>query len=361
MNTRVKITAIDVRSKAIRRLLITLVNATRQCEKLIKLTFCPACRTLSVIFCLICNLIGGVAKAQSEPQFTGSFLLPTVVNPAAAGASGQPSVTAAYRQQWVGFDGAPKQMLIEADLELAFLRNFHGLGIAVVQDKSGPMTNLNLSAAYSFHIYLDKALLGLGARFGAYNVKFEASDLYTSPAELSDGYHQESDELLSGADDSQTAFDVAVGAFYQSEKAFASLSVAHLTAPRLQLKSDAVINVRPALNLSAGYLLGKNFKQRSFEPRLALMTDFASLQIEMTATVNFNKVFWVALGARLQDALLAQAGVKLRNGLDLSYAYDLSLSKLKRYNSGSHEIVARYSFDFDRIKPDKRYKSVRIL
>lgn len=361
MNTRADMTAIPLRHMTQRRQNAHLTTKNRQCEKHLKVTFCSTKRVLSVIFSLICNLLGGVALAQSEPQFTGSFLLPSVVNPAAAGASGQAAVTAAFRQQWVGFDGAPRQMLIAADMELAFLKNFHGVGVAVVQDKIGAMTNLQMSAAYSFHIYLDKGLLGLGTRFGAYNVKFDASDLHTAPSELSDGYHQESDELLSGADDSQTAFDAALGAFYQSQKAFASLSVSHLTAPSLRLKSDAVINIRPVLNLSAGYLLGKNFKQRSFEPRFALMTDFASWQLEMTATVNFNKVFWAALGARLQDALLAQAGVKLRNGLDISYAYDLSLSKLKRYNTGSHEIVARYSFDLDRQKPDKRYKSVRIL
>ena len=67
------------------------------------------------------------------------------------------------------------------------------------------------------------------------------------------------------------------------------------------------------------------------------------------------------MGARLQDAMLFAAGVRLRNGLDIAYAYDLSLSRLSRYNSGSHEIAARYSFDFDRQKPTKRYKSVRIL
>lgn len=323
--------------------------------------FCRTKSALSAFFSLICVLIGSLAKAQSEPQYTGTFAMPSAVNPAAAGCAGLTSATAAFRQQWVGFDGAPRQFLLSVDTELAFLRNFHGLGLTAVQDKTGPVTALNLAASYSYHIYLDKGILGLGARFGVYNVKFESGDLHTSPSGLQDDYHQESDEALSGADDSQSAFDVGLGAFFQSEASFISLSLAHLTAPDLELKNGARLNVRPVLLVGGGRLLGRDVKARSFEPRLAFMTDFASWQLELMANFNFNRFFWAGVGVRLQDALPVAAGVRLRNGLDISYAYDISLSRLKRYNSGSHEVVARYSFDFDRQKPTKRYKSVRIL
>lgn len=287
--------------------------------------------------------------------------MPSAINPGAAGRSGLLDVTAAFRQQWVGFEGAPSQFLLSADAEVKFLKNFHGLGVTAMQDKVGPVKVINLYAAYSYHIYLDKGILGLGASFGALNVKLDASDLSTAPSELPDGFHQESDEALTGADDSQTAFDVSLGAFYQSEAAFLSLSVQHLTAPEVTLKNDAVLNVRPVLILSAGRLLGKDIKQKSVEPRLALRTDFASLQTELWLNANFNPRFWLGLGARIQDAMLVATGVRLKNGLDISYAYDLSLSKLKRYNTGSHEVVLHYSLDLNREKPTRRYKSVRIL
>lgn len=287
--------------------------------------------------------------------------MPSAVNPGAAGRSGLLDATAAFRQQWVGFDGAPSQFLLSADAEVKFLKSFHGVALTAMQDKVGPVKAINLSAAYSYHIYLDKGILGLGASFGAFNVKLTASDLSTAPSELPDGYHQESDEALSGADDSQTAFDVGLGAFYQSEAAFLSLSLQHLTAPDIEMKNEAVLNVRPVMILSAGRLLGKDIKVKSVEPRLALRTDFASMQVEMWLNANFNPRFWLGLGARLQDAMLIATGVRLKNGLDISYAYDLSLSKLRRYNSGSHEVTLHYCVDFHREKPTKRYKSVRIL
>lgn len=326
-----------------------------------KLRFFTTRRVLSAFFALICVLYYQVAKAQSEPLFTGVALMPSVANPGAAGRSGLLDVTAAFRQQWVGFDGAPTQFLLGADAEVKFLKSFHGVGLTAMQDKVGPVKAINLSAAYSYHIYLAKGILGLGASFGAYNVKVSASDLTTAPSELPDGYHQESDEAISGLDDSSTAFDAGLGVFYQSEVSFLSLSVLHLTAPDLEMKNGAVLNVRPVMILSAGRLLGKDVKIKSVEPRLALRTDFGSLQAEMWLNANFNPRFWLGLGARVQDAMLAATGVRLKNGLDISYAYDLSLSKLRRYNSGSHEVVLHYSVDFNRERPTKRYKSVRIL
>lgn len=326
-----------------------------------RLRFFIAKRVLSAIFVLICALLGENSMAQSEPQFSGVFLMPTVVNPGAAGRSGALDATAAFRQQWVGFDDAPSQFLIAADAEVKFLKNFHGVGAMVMQDKVGAATTLTLNAAYSYHIYLDKGLLGLGARFGVYNVKFDASDLSTSPSTLPDGYHQETDEALTGADDSRSAFDAGVGAFYQSPASFLSLSVVHLSAPEIELKNGTRLKVRPVMNLGAGHLFGRDIKAKSIEPRVALQTDFASWQLEMMLNANFNQVFWFGLGARLQDAMIFATGVRLKNGLDISYAYDLSLSKLKRYNTGSHEVVVRYSLDLSREKPDKRYKSVRIL
>ncbi len=316
---------------------------------------------ISIFFSLLCTLYCELAHSQNEVQFSGSFAMPLATNPGAAGRSGQVDATAAFRQQWVGFKGSPTQFFLAADMEVKFLKNFHGIAAVALQDKSGVVTTLNLFGTYSYHIYLDKGILGIGTRLGVYNIKFEGSDLSTVAASLTDNYHQQSDESIDGLDDSQSAFDVGLGAFYQSELSYLSLSMLHLTAPELEMDNGAIYNIRPVLTLGMGRLLGQDVRVRSFEPRFAMRTDFASLQMELSLNVNLHQRVWFGVGLRPQDAVIFGVGVRLRNGLDLSYDYDLTTSKIIRYSSGSHEIVARYSFDFDRTKPTKRYKSVRIL
>ena len=317
--------------------------------------------TRLAIFGLICTLSVGISVAQNEPQFSGAFAMPTVVNPAAAGRSGLLEVGAAFRQQWVGFDDSPSNFLLSVDSEMKFLKNFHGVGVVVLQDKVGPQTVLDMGANYSYHIYLNDGILGLGLRAGARNVKYEAGELTTAVPGMTDDYHQETDAVLQSVDDSQTAFDVGLGGFYQTEKCYLSLSFLHLTSPELEMKNGARYKVRPFMTFGAGMIMGKYIKDKALEPRVNLKTDFASMQIEMSLNAIIKQKVWFGLGWRLQDALLVGAGVRLPMGLDLSYNYDVSLSSLRRYNSGSHELSARYQLNLDRERATKTYKSVRIL
>ena len=314
-----------------------------------------------IFFSLICTLCCDVATGQSEVQFSGGFQIPTSCNPGASGHSGDIDVTAAHRQQWVGFADAPKEFLVGVDAEVGFLGNFHGVGVIAIQDQSGGVTTLDLGANYSYHIYLGKGLLGLGARLGVRNVKLEGSDLKTTVEDLTDDYHQDNDPVLSSLDDSQTSFDVGLGGFFQTEESYVGWSMLHLTAPELEFKNGALFKVRPVMSVTAGRMLGKDIRVRAFEPRLSMRTDFVSFQMEMSVNVDIRQRVWFGLGCRLQDAMLVGLGVRLKNGLDIAYTYDMSLSKLKRYNSGSHEIAVNYTFDLDFSKATKRYKSVRIL
>jgi hypothetical protein len=71
--------------------------------------------------------------------------------------------------------------------------------------------------------------------------------------------------------------------------------------------------------------------------------------------------YWGGLSYRHQDAVVILAGIELLNGLKLGYSYDITLSKLIKYSSGSHEVMIGYSFNMNFEKRTKRYKSVRYL
>lgn len=320
------------------------------------------CATL-LLFCLFCTVTR--TQAQNEPQWAGLLVSPTATNPGSAGRSGKIDATGAFRQQWVGFKGAPMQFLIGLDAEVKFAHNFHGVGLFVAQDKIGASTTLDIDAAYAFHIYLAKGLLGIGARLGVRNVKFDVADLRTSAQGLDNDFHQETDDVLQNMEDpnnTKSMFDVGLGAFYQTELSYLSLSFLHLTAQEMEFKNGAKYKVRPTMHVAAGRLLGQDVKRRALEPRLSLRTDFASWQLEMTLNVDIKNHVWFGAGARIQDALLVGAGFRLDNGLSIAYNYDATLGKgIRRYSSGSHEVGIRYTIDLDREKPTKTYKSVRIL
>ncbi len=324
-------------------------------------TFCRSNSVLLVVFILICNPHSRLLKAQNEMQFSGIANMPVVANPASAGRSGAINAVAAYRKQWVGFDGSPSTTLLGIDAEVKFLKNFHGVGALVFYDQIGPYTSININANYSYHIELNKGQLGIGARVGAQNIEMSFSDLSPSVGGYETDYHQSSDPTLEGSDDSGTALDIGLGAFYQSKVSFLSLSILHVNAPTIESKEGAKVSLKPTLIMSAGRKLGRARSDVVFEPRFAFKTDFSSTQVEGLGLVNFKEKVSCGLGYRMQDALMFQFGVNLSNGLSVGYDYDLSLSKVIRYSSGSHEIVVNYLFDVDMQRRTKRYKSVRIL
>lgn len=316
--------------------------------------------TLLAIFILFCNLCCIPMVAQNEMQLSGFSNTPTILNPASAGNIGSIKAMGIYRKQWVGFENSPSTTVLGIDSEVKFLKSFHGIGAMVVYDQIGVFTNMLINANYSYHIELDKGLLGLGARVGVVNVAFNPSELHATVAGMENDYHQESDEAIQGEDDSATQLDVGLGAYFQSKKSVLSLSVLHISSPKIEMKSGAEITYKPVITFGASRQIIQKNNWRA-ETTLNAKTDFSSFQMEMNLAATIKDKVYSAIGYRIQDAIFFQVGANLSNGLFVGYNYDLNISKLHKYNSGTHEIAVTYRFDINVEKRNKRYKSVRIL
>ena len=80
-----------------------------------------------------------------------------------------------------------------------------------------------------------------------------------------------------------------------------------------------------------------------FKPAfLTKMVQGAPLQLDVSGNFMFNDKFVLGAAWRWDAAMSAMAGFQINNGLYLGYGYDLETTKLKKYNSGSHEVFLRY-------------------
>ncbi|MCF0190718.1 MAG: PorP/SprF family type IX secretion system membrane protein [Marinilabiliaceae bacterium] len=328
------------------------------CKK--KGRFCDVECVLLAFFVLICISCETSMMAQNDVMLSQVGAVPSLLNPGTAGKSGSYEAVGAFRKQWVGFEGSPQSTMLGVNGEVAFLKNFHGIGAMVVHDKVGALTTMNIGLDYSFHIELSHGLLGLGLRVGVLNTAFNAGDLHPSVDGLDDDYHQSSDPLLEGSDDSGTALDIGFGAFYQSKRSYLGFSVLHLTSPRMEMKSGAIIKRRPMMALMAGRKLRED-AELGIEARSGFQTDFSSSEFDVSVLANIRRKVSLGIGYRLQDAIFFQLGANLLGGIFVGYGYDLCLTDFRSYQSGSHEVVLSYSFNIDVERRTKRYKSVRML
>ena len=57
-------------------------------------------------------LFAGIVSAQQEPQYTQFIFNKLTYNPGYAGSFVSPTLTAIYRNQWLGIDGSPKTQIL---------------------------------------------------------------------------------------------------------------------------------------------------------------------------------------------------------------------------------------------------------
>lgn len=107
------------------------------------------------------------------PMFTQYVHNPYVLNPAAGGTTINTEAMIGYRNQWSGFEGAPKTFYFSMHGALGSvnqrtkrthsndsrqarsLGSYHGVGGYIFTDNTGPISHSGLYASYAYHLEID--------------------------------------------------------------------------------------------------------------------------------------------------------------------------------------------------------------
>ena len=132
-------------------------------------------------------------NAQQDAQFTQFMYNKLPVNPAYAGVRGVPSLTAIFRSQWMGFDGAPQSAL--ASFNGPFLSNRVGIGVTVQHFKIGLQRDFSGSLAYSYNLIASEDFsfrVGLSGSIRSLSVAYTEAQ-YNDPGDPSISNQKETD------------------------------------------------------------------------------------------------------------------------------------------------------------------------
>jgi type IX secretion system PorP/SprF family membrane protein len=290
------------------------------------------------------------ALAQQDPQFSQNMFTKLAVNPAHAGAYDAICGTLLYRNQWTGFDGAPKTFLLMAEMPVPKLLG--GLGLTVASDQLGFEKNLMARLAYAHKLYLGSGYLNLGLDAGLMQKSIDGSKFI-----FNDGGDQ---SIPLGAVSGST-LDFGFGAYYYDDKLYAGLSADHLTEG--EIKMD---NVTTKLTRHYYFMAGYDAELTpdiTLKPSLFAKSETTSTQIDLNINVMLQNKFWLGFSYRFvpQDALVAMAGLEVTPNLKVGYSYDMTLTDIKTYSSGTHEIMINYCFKVNPAVERQFHKNVRFL
>jgi type IX secretion system PorP/SprF family membrane protein len=211
-------------------------------------------------------------------------------------------------------------------------------------------------------------MLGLGLGIGLIQKGLSNSD-WISPDQLNgvNGAQNVYSDITIPHDGNKMSFDSDFGAYYKAEIGkndgfYAGLSITHLNKPSSKLETDGKPSYYARhFNLTGSYDYLLPNKTLSVQPGFILQSDGATSQFNIWARAIFKRQFWGGLSYRNMDALAVLVGYNHPEGYGGGISYDISLNKLRTYNSGTIEIYLRYCFKVEKGGTRGSYKSVRFL
>ncbi|BDU27122.1 membrane protein [Flavobacterium sp. GSB-24] len=275
-----------------------------------------------------------MGHAQQDAQFTQYMYNTININPAYAGSRGALSIFALHRDQWVGLDGAPKTNTISVNTPIN--NSNVGLGVSLVNDKIGPTNENQFSVDLSYTVPTSETWkLSFGIKGTADIFNLDVTKL--NPETQGDPQFQNLNNDFSP--------NIGAGIYWHSDNAYIGLSVPNFIQTNRYDDNDVAI-YKDKINyyLMGGYIF--DFSQEvKFKPAvLTKMVEGAPLQVDVSANFLFFEKLTLGVAYRWDAAVSAMAGFQLTDGLYLGYAYDNETTRLRNYNSGSHEIFLRFEF-----------------
>ena len=324
---------------------------------------------LSALFC------GMLATAQQRPHYTQYILNNYILNPALSGIENYTDVKISTRDQWVGLTGAPKTTYFSIQGPVGkndyrttstsfqipgqnprgkyYWENYtaaephHGIGLTIVNDRTGSFNRLTANATYAYHLGLSPTLnLSAGFSAGITNVSIDKSKHDFSGT--GDPYDPATGASLSG-ELNKIRPDLGVGLWLYSPNYFIGLSAQQIIPQKLAFADDAAFLTKgrliPHVFLTAGYrfLLGEDINAiPSVMLKYVNGSSVNNFQPEMNLKVQYRDLLWLGGSYRYQDGYAGMAGINVSNSFNVGYAYDVTTSALNTVSRGTHEIMVGF-------------------
>lgn len=295
--------------------------------------------------------------SQQDPQFTHFMFNNMMINPAYAGSSNGICGSMLVRNQWMGFDGAPKSSSLNVNAPFSAFNREHGVGLSILLDEVGFFKNIDFMPSYSYKINMASGELGIGIGALIRNHTLSSTDWHTPEEGL---VHSPSDPYIPMATaEKPMKFSAFAGVFYRGEGLYLGLSASNLFGPSFSYSDTAILKYRRHYYITSGYSI--QMANPIFELRPSVMVKFDGTipQMDINALLYYNRKIWGGASWRSNEAALL-FGFEL-NSIKLGISYDINYTKMISNNSGTLEIMVNYCFSVQRERGISKYRSIIYL
>ena len=320
------------------------------------------CAVVAVLF--LCR----PAEAQQKPHYTQYILNQYILNPAISGIENYIDIKASHRHQWVGIQDAPvtTYLTVHGPIGKKDFRTtatsfsmpgenprgksyweqynapepHHGIGMQVINDVTGPLSNFSMYGTYAYHLGLTPKMnlaagFGVGfSRFGLDAAKLDFGDIIVDQAVYSSG-------LIN-----KTKLDVLAGLYLYSSDFFVGLSAQQIVPQNIDFSEGYVRpntgRTVPHLFATAGYRFLLTDDLNLIPSVMVKYIQPLDPQLEGNMKLQFRDIAWLGASYRHDDGFAGMLGLNVSNVFNVGYAYDYTTSKLNNYSKGTHEFIVGF-------------------
>jgi len=215
------------------------------------------------------------------------------------------------------------------------------LGGYVFSDHNGIMHRTGFQFAYAYHLPIeDEKQLSFGLSLSAYQYFVDINGA-VMPEDVYD-------EFLANYDQVVYIPDANFGVSYATRRFFAGFAMTNLLRGTLMIGNGGE-NGNSQLGhyfLTGGIKFYPGSTDWIIEPSVMIKSSdmfLKALQLDITTRVYYKEDYWLGVSYRTQDAVILLAGFKV-DRFYLGYAFDFTLSDIRSYTYGTHELTVLARF-----------------
>jgi type IX secretion system PorP/SprF family membrane protein len=292
------------------------------------------------------------AAAQQEQMYTMFMFNKLGYNPGFAGNFESPTLTAVYRNQWIGFDGAPKTQALSYSQQILGRRV--GLGANLVNNTIGINKSITLDFAYAYRIEFKRGNLGVGLQASMRNFSQNWND-----PRLVASQGLTTDDAIPQDPKSKLIANFGFGLYYTGmkgtkEKWYFGVAVPRIVSNSIDFSENGREPSREVPHFNA--MGGVHFYMADdaiFTPQVLLKyTKNTPLDADINVSMLLYHKFYGGITYRtggdtkgLGESVDVMPGFQATKNLFFSLSYDIGLTRIRKYSNGSVEAVVRWYFN----------------
>jgi len=295
-------------------------------------------KRFNYIVFLILILWSVLGQSQQIQQYSQYYLNKFLFNTGIAGIYPYYQARVNNRYQWIGMTDAPKTFTLS--LYGPDRKREMGYGGYVFSDVTGPTSRTGFYGAYSYLLKLrgnDRLALSLSAGFLQYKIDGSKITL-----------HDDYDPSLGNQVYSSYLPDANFSVYYKTTDYFTGISFMQLFNNVIKFDGDIFSvqdnRVRTHFFIIGGYNFEIN-NDWDIVPSTVIKGMWPTpVQLDLTIRGVYKKMLWAGFTYRTLDAVALMIGYEYDKQIMFGYSYDYSITNLKNYNSGTHELMIGYKF-----------------